>query len=401
MLHDVKSVLIVEDSKTQRTILEMMCTELGIDHVVGVENGQEALEYLEDDNSVDLMLCDLELPELNGIELINHISKTRKNFALVIMSGREQSLISSVELMAKSEGFYTLGGYRKPFSQTELEAVLGNFDRNRLIQVPSFQKREKPFITIESFKNALSANEFTLYFQPKVFCENDELEGVEALIRWKHPEYGMIAPDDFIPFAIENNLINELTLLVVKKSIDALTRWETYGLNTKISINLSAKSFTESSFSQQILNILSTGNIKPSQLTFEVTETEVIHDIGSALSLLTKLRLAGFGLSIDDYGTGQSSIKQLTQIPFTELKIDRSLIEDIHLKDHLKVIFESTLRMCSKMDIKVVAEGIEKIEEWDYLTQAGCDIAQGYLICPPVTEEVLQNWIKNGMRFFH
>ena len=140
---------------------------------------------------------------------------------------------------------------------------------------------------------------------------------------------------------------------------------------------------------------------KPSDLIFEVTETQVIGNIGEALAFLSRLRLHGFGLSIDDYGTGYSSVKQLSQIPFTELKMDRSLIEGVASKSHLQVIFESTLSMCNKLGIDLVAEGIEKHKDWEYLRSAGCHVAQGYYISPPMPSYEVVNWVHAGMPALH
>jgi EAL domain-containing protein (putative c-di-GMP-specific phosphodiesterase class I) len=385
MIHDVQSVLIVEDSKAQRTLLEMMCVDLNIPKILIAKNGRKALDLLETEQNIDLLLCDLELPEIDGIEMINLIAKKRKNFALVVMSGREQSLISAVELMAKSEGLYTLGAIKKPLSENVLRSVLEKFNRQSLTNISAPKQSITKQIQASDLLEALKQDQLSLYFQPKVQFKTDELVGVEALLRWRHPIHGMISPAEFIPLAIKYQLIDTLTLWVIDKAILTLKNWQNQQINLSISINLSAKSFENPAFASQILERLQQHKINPKNLIFEVTETEVINDIGAALCLLTKLRLAGFGLSIDDYGTGQSSVRQLTQIPFTELKMDRMLIDGIHGKDHLKVIFESTQRMCHKLDIQIVAEGIEKIEEWNYLTQADCDLAQGFLICPPVT----------------
>lgn len=348
---------------------------------------------------IDLVICDLELPKIDSIEMLYLIGKRRKNFALLVMSGREQSLISAVELMAKSEGFYTLGAHKKPVKESDLTAVLQRFNRDELNHIIQPKAYKQTQISPADIKAALLDNQFALHFQPKVSCKKQTLQGVEALIRWQHPLHGMVSPGEFIPMAVEYNLIDLITLWVIQEAVDTLADWHKKGLKTRISVNLSAKSFESPGFAQQVLNLLSERKIDPKRLVFEVTETELIRDIGAALVLLTKLRLNGFGLSIDDYGTGQSSIKQLTQIPFTELKVDRSLIDGIHAQDHLKVIFESTLRMSHKLNIEVVAEGIEKVADWQYLANSGCDLAQGFLICPPVSEEVLRKWVKSGHTF--
>ncbi|MGC9386546.1 MAG: EAL domain-containing response regulator [Hydrogenovibrio sp.] len=411
MNHDVQSVLIVEDSKTQRVLLETLCADLGIATVLSAKNGRQAIDKLMSVPQIDLVICDLELPKIDGIEMLYLIGKRRKNFALLVMSGREQSLISAVELMAKSEGFYTLGAHKKPVKESDLTAVLHRFNRDELSRITQRFNRDQLSHILQSkaykqtqispadIKAALLDNQFALHFQPKVSCKKQTLQGVEALIRWQHPLHGMVSPGEFIPMAVEYNLIDLITLWVIQKAISTLDDWHKKGLKTRISVNLSAKSFEGPGFAQQVLNLLSERKIDPKRLVFEVTETELIRDIGMALRLLTKLRLCGFGLSIDDYGTGQSSIKQLTQIPFTELKVDRSLIDGIHAQDHLKVIFESTLRMSHKLNIEVVAEGIEKVADWQYLANSGCDLAQGFLICPPVSEEVLRKWVKNGHKF--
>ncbi|MET1282643.1 EAL domain-containing response regulator [Vibrio navarrensis] len=394
------SALIVEDSAAQREYMERLCREVGIGEISTAENGHVALNVIDArEQHFDLLICDLEMPGLDGIELIHLIASRHRhrNSGLIIVSGREQSLISAVELMATTEGLWVLGGIQKPLTEAKLMRLIEHYIRStrRIGQAP--EKVHKELISLESLRCALLEHQFVLHYQPKMTMNSGELYGVEALVRMRKLNGELVFPNDFIPLCEEQGLIDELSYEIVQMAAYQRQQWREKGLDTVISINLSAVSFDNEEFCSQLMSFIHSLGEEAKRLIFEVTETGVINDIGKALSILARLRLSGCGLSIDDYGTGYSSIKQLSQIPFSELKIDRSLISGISNRSHLQVIFESTLSMCQKLGITVVAEGIEKKSDWKYLRQQGCHVGQGYYYSPPMPSNDLYRWWQAGM----
>lgn len=390
-------VLIVEDSPCQAEYLSELCRACGIRKLARAENGRVALDMIDKvDAGFDILICDLEMPDLDGIELIHLLAARNTNSALIIVSSREQSLISAVELMAVTEGIYVLGSIRKPVPQGALEALIKDY-RGKAVGQAKGSSRLNMALSMEELESGLLQHQFVLHYQPKICMDNGMLHGLEALVRFRHPERGLLYPGDFIELCEHKGLIDQLSFEVITMAIQQLLLWNQQGFAPRISVNLSGRSFSNSAFTQDVMKLLTQAAIAPSDLIFEVTETQVIGNIGEALAFLSRLRLHGFGLSIDDYGTGYSSVKQLSQIPFTELKMDRSLIDGVASKSHLQVIFESTLSMCNKLGIDLVAEGIEKSKDWDYLRGAGCHVAQGYYISPPMPSQEVVNWVHAGM----
>ncbi|MFB2654474.1 EAL domain-containing response regulator [Shewanella seohaensis] len=388
------SVLIVEDSKVQRQYLVDVCLDMGLGLVREAENGQSALEVLED-LQPDVLICDLEMPGTDGVELIDLLSKRKLNFGLVIVSSREASLIHAVELMAITEGLCVLGALQKPVRPEALAKVINRCDKLMQAHHQTVGHCINNPLTEADLHQALLEKRFLLHFQPKVALNNKCLVGVEALVRLEH-QGRLVFPVDFIHVCEKFRLIDELTLRIIEHVFQKQRAWMKLGLRIPVNINLSATSFDNQAFCARMIEMIKGGGIPAGLLVFEVTETGVVKNIANALKIMAKLRLLGCGLSIDDFGTGYSSVKQLSQLPFTELKVDRSLIDGISQKSHLQIIFESTLSMCSKLHIQVVAEGIETAADWHYLTRIGCHIGQGYLISPPMAEAQLLEWIGDG-----
>jgi len=394
------SVLIIEDSKAQRLFMVELCRQMGITEIAEADNGRSALAVMDSrPQPFDLLICDLEMPDIDGIELINLLSARHIRSGLIIASGRERALLSAVELMANTEGLYVLGALQKPVAEAELLELVRKYQQAGLKQKQASEQHERLLLGKDELQQALNERRFVLHYQPKIDFAGVRLIGAEALVRLQSADGQLIFPNDFIPLCERFGLIDELSYQVIELAIAQQQRWLAAGLSLTISINLSAYSFEQPEFSARVIALIKDCAVPPNSLIFEVTETGVIKDIGRALAILTRLRLFGCGLSIDDYGTGYSSVKQLSQIPFTELKVDRSLIHGISTKPHLQVIFESTLSMCQKLGIELVAEGVERPDDWFYLQQVGCNTAQGYLISPPLPELRFCQWVQNGMTF--
>ncbi|MFC3150039.1 EAL domain-containing protein [Litoribrevibacter euphylliae] len=394
---DTLSILIVEDSDAQRKHLAQQCQDMGCKFVAEAENGRVALELIENsDNHFDILVCDLEMPDIDGIELINLLGNRITELALIIVSAREKSLISSVELMASKQGIWVLGSVQKPLSYNKLKQLMKHYLTYKNEQGEVVRPARKPKLSVEEVKQALDLKLLELHYQPKINMKDHSLAGVECLVRIKKDDQ-VIFPDQFISVCEEHNLIDDLSYRVVAQAVLQKLKWNGLGLKTQWSINLSAVSFENETFCEALMEVIKSMQGAASQLIFEVTETAVIKDMGKALGVLNRLRLAGCGLSLDDYGTGYSSIQQLSQIPFTELKMDRSLIDGISSKPHLQVIFASSLAMCNQLGLKMVAEGIESKEDWEYLKRRGCHMGQGYYYAPPMPEKAFLEWHRHGM----
>ncbi|MCA0935813.1 EAL domain-containing response regulator [Vibrio alginolyticus] len=392
------TVLIVDDSASQREYMAQKCRDIGACQITTAEDGRRALELIaEHEKGFDILICDLEMPGLDGIELIQILGTQKSRSGLIIVSGHEKSLITAAKVMAQDEGLQVLGTMQKPIPEKRLKAIfrLHRMQKNKEISLAVKRKREK-LISVEEAQDAISNNRLVLHYQPKIDMQHLVLSGVEALVRLRSEDGTIIYPNRFISVMERNNLVDELSYEVIHQAIVQHSRWCAKGMNINISINISAVSFENEDFCQRVMTLIRKSGTSAQSLTFEVTETAVVKNLGRALAVLARLKLFGCKLSIDDYGTGYSSVKQLSNIPFDELKIDRSLIDGITRSRQLQIIFDSTLLMCNKLGLSVVAEGIEKKTDWDYLQRKGCHVCQGFFVSRPLSEPDFNQWYSNN-----
>jgi EAL domain-containing protein (putative c-di-GMP-specific phosphodiesterase class I) len=377
-------ILVIEDHSFQRKVVVHMLQSLGVREVAQASNGKQALEMLDTAQiaAPDIIFCDLEMPEMDGMEFLRHLSRRQPGMSVVIMSGMDNALITSVEKMALSYGLRLLGAVEKPSSLEQVEKLLKLHQvvrrrRARTVAAPvSF--------TLEEVLQALHQKQFEPYLQPKVSLKSGRVVGAEALARWVHPKHGVIAPHAFIPLLEQSGNMDEFTFLLLGKTATVCRQLHAKGHTISLSVNLSLSSLGDTKLADKITQMVRDAGVDPHHIILEVTESAAMTNVAEALENLARLRMRGFGLSIDDYGTGFSSMQQLTRVPFTELKIDKSFVADSANNHALRVIVESSIDMAHRLNVRSVAEGVEKQEEWDMLKEMSCDVAQGYLIAKPM-----------------
>jgi len=237
----------------------------------------------------------------------------------------------------------------------------------------------------EELRQAIQQQDFTLHYQPQVDIQSEKIIGAEALVRWQHPQKGLILPGEFIAVAEETGLIQPLGEWIFRTACRQLKIWLGQGLDDfKLSINLSAHRLEQSDFLVKIEEILLANNINPQQIELELTESGMLSDSDKAFSLLNHLKLRGFALAMDDFGTGYSSLSYLKRYPFDQVKIDQSFIKGIKKNNDDTVLVKTILSMADHLKLTVVAEGVETFEQLAYLRELGCDRAQGFYFSKPV-----------------
>ncbi len=246
---------------------------------------------------------------------------------------------------------------------------------------------------VAELRRAIAANELLLYYQPKAALESGEVRSVEALLRWAHPERGMVFPDSFIPIAQETSLIGPLTLYVIEEALRQGRAWRDDGLDLSISVNLSTRNLLDRDFPKQVAGLLSRWGMASSSLELEVTESSMLANPTRAKVVLQELSELGLRLSIDDFGTGYSSLSYLRQLPVDEIKIDRSFVMGMGDEADDAVIVRSTVDLGRNLGLDVVAEGVETLELWNRLRDLGCQTAQGYFLSRPMPAHELAGWL--------
>jgi diguanylate cyclase (GGDEF)-like protein len=238
-------------------------------------------------------------------------------------------------------------------------------------------------------RGALADGQFVLHYQPKVDLQSRRIAGVEALVRWLHPEHGLLAPDRFIPLIEQTSLIGPLTMYVLDHALRQAVAWRRRGIVLQMSINLSARNLLDPELPGRIAALLAEHAIPPEELVIELTESSAMADPDRAVRVLEALRRMGLGIAIDDFGTGNASIGYLAELPATELKIDRAFVTEILDHERDRAIVRSTIDLARNLGMTVVAEGIERAETMEYLTAAGCAMGQGFLFARPLPAEEL------------
>lgn len=391
-LAKIGSVLIVDDSRVQRDHAAAVCRELGISKIHEAGNGREALALLTAISPrPNLIIVDLEMPTMDGPEFLVKLQELGFDIPVIVASSREQALIDTVREMGGVLGLSMLAAVQKPLQP---ETLIKAWQSARSHESKRMTQRPELGIDAGALNDALERNEIFVHYQPKADIRTGIVRGVEALARWKHPTLGMIPPDQFIPLAEREQLIHRLTIDVMNQAMLQNASWRARGLHLPVAVNLSPLLLERSDLALEIASLQQCHGLTPDQIVIEITESSLVTRVGTALSVLVQLRLRGFGLSIDDYGTGFSSMQQLARIPFTELKIDRSFVRGAPERASLQVILRSAIEMANRLGLTTVAEGVETLQEWRLLQEFGCSLGQGWLIAKPMAGDDIIGWMK-------
>jgi EAL domain-containing protein (putative c-di-GMP-specific phosphodiesterase class I) len=396
----VASLLIVDDNIVQRMQVVALCRELGVEMIYEAGSGAEALELL----SLlvlppDVAIIDLEMPVMDGVELIEQLHERQLSIPLIVVSSREVVLINTVETMARNLGVPVVAGIRKPLQRESLAAAFEDWNREQA--EPGLVANSTPPVAIDprDLAHAIESGAIAVHYQPKVDMTKGVVCGVEALARWTHPTLGEIRPDRFVALAEREGLIHALTMSVLRQAFGVAARWTAADLRLSMAVNLSPRLLEEPTLVRELSALLDEHGLEARQIVLEITESSVVDCMGVALGVLARLRLKGFGLSIDDYGTGFSSMQLLARIPFSELKIDRAFVHGAHQRTNLRVILQSALDMSRQLGLVTVAEGIETLPDWQLVRDSGCGVGQGFLISPAMPAEMVPDWInRHGPR---
>ncbi len=259
---------------------------------------------------------------------------------------------------------------------------------------PSLDKHSPSRLTlIGQVRPAIDNEEFTLHYQPKARLSDGRVAGVEALIRWQHPDRGMVPPDEFIPLVERTVLLRPLTQYVLNEALRQWHTWARAGMQLEVAVNLSPRSLLDPQLPDLVGQLLERWEVPPRFLTLELTESFVMADSGRSLGVLAGLSEVGVLLSIDDFGTGYSSLSYLKRLPIGEIKIDRSFVMNMHENANDAMIVRATTDLGRNLGLRVVAEGVETREAWDQLAAWHCDIAQGYFLSRPIPAHEITRWM--------
>ncbi|HKK15928.1 MAG TPA: EAL domain-containing response regulator [Gammaproteobacteria bacterium] len=345
-------------------------------------DGQQFKTLLRSFNP-SIISLDLMMPELDGIEILRFLADEKSNAALLLVSGMDVRTLHTAERLAKSLNLNILGSMQKPIMLDDFDTIIEK------------GMKSGSQISAERLKAAIYDRELFLLYQPKLSLREDKitLEGVEALVRWQHPEKGVIPPFEFIPLAEETGLIAPLTEYVLDEALEQVNKWQTdHGLTLDVSVNLAPQLLGDTSIPDRMNRLLSQHTVKSQQLTIEITETGLMQDIPTNVANLMRFRVKGMNISIDDFGTGYSSLVQIFRMPFNELKIDKSFVMELDDNNEARTIVHAIIDLAHNLGLSVCAEGIETESSLRYLQEQGCDLGQGFFMSRPIPAEEIPAW---------
>jgi EAL domain-containing protein (putative c-di-GMP-specific phosphodiesterase class I)/CheY-like chemotaxis protein len=406
-------LLVLDDDlmvgKTIGFIAEAICFEVRVE-----TEGDRFLAAIDEWQPSHIVL-DLVMPGLDGVQVIERLAALGCQARLIIVSGLDGRVLEAASRNARELGLTIAGVLRKPFLADCLRQLLrepgaiatpeacaeAKSEAGRCVPLHAPDGGDDADL-IEDLSDAIAEGDLAVAYQPKVTCDGAHLAGFEVLVRWQHPLRGDVVPAQFVPLAERVGLVDALTMCVLDQALPwfARTCASVQGRDDvlvpeglHLSVNLSARTLADSGFVDQVAQRCARHGVPPERLMFELTETAAMEDPVGSLALLTRLRMKGFPLSIDDFGTGFSSMLQLVRLPFSEIKVDRSFVASVPSSKESQAVVRSIIDLGHSLGLTVAAEGVEDTATMDFLLEAGCDLAQGYLVARPLGPALVQPWL--------
>jgi EAL domain-containing protein (putative c-di-GMP-specific phosphodiesterase class I)/CheY-like chemotaxis protein len=380
----------VDDDEQMLELQMRMLHSMGYSQTISAGSAKDALLQLEyDPHSAQVIVCDLNMPEMDGIEFLQALNASPFRGSVILLSGESKRIMHSVQKLLGGRQLTILGVLTKPPGRREIRALL---DCWRTQTEPTASSHSLA-VSADDLRAANRDQQWVLHFQPQVSLTTGALVGMEALVRWNHPDQGLVYPGEFIAKAEDCGVIDDLTNWVVNAAMKQRAMWAAQGLMVRMAVNISMESLHAPNFWRRFTALVRDAGVAPQDVTVEVTESRIMPSSRVALENLIRLQLQRFTLSIDDFGTGHSSLAQLRDVPFAELKIDQGFVSGAHGNQIVRPILEGSLGIAKRMGMISVAEGVETSAEWELLRQLDCDLAQGYLIGRPMSVEAVWDWL--------
>ncbi|MBJ9965617.1 MULTISPECIES: EAL domain-containing response regulator [Pseudomonadota] len=374
------AILIVEDQAFQRGfIANLFSAHAGL-RVDACDSAQSAIAMCNC-QSYDLVVTDLLMPDHDGIQLIQELAARSNPPRLALVSATSRRMMSAARLMAESLGLTVLGLLPKPVAASDVDALLDALALSGDVQKGTEPTRVVPIeATREELQRALAEGRITAWFQPKKSLTSGAVVAAEALVRWEHPQRGILLPGTFLSAVHAHGLDEALLVQVLKASVQAQKRWRKLGFHIPVSINLPPHLLEHADLPDRLLALTQQWGGTPSDLCFELMESSTTHHVSDYYAGACRLRMKGFGLAQDDFGQGLSSVHNLVNTPFTEVKIDRALVHGCAASAALQLTLSTVITLANRLGLTIVAEGVEAEADLAALRRLGCDVVQGFFI---------------------
>lgn len=376
-------ILVVDDDPGVARVLTRVAQNLGFEATAVIEPSQVVASVKR--LRPEMILLDLSMPGLDGVEVLRALAAAGSRAQVCLISGAGRDVIDAARALGDELGLRMAKSLHKPLGHDQIERALRAIEQGAVAPGPS-----RPEPSVDDLDEALRTQSIVPHYQPKVDLVSGHMTGVEVLARWTSAELGVVPPGIFIPMAEASGAIGRLTHCIASRAFEELAGFGGGASGLGIAVNLSPLLLHDLEYPDRLLELAVETGVDPGRVTMEVTESEAMKDPTRYMDILVRFRLKGFHLSVDDFGTGFSSLVHLYKLPFEEIKIDRAFVSDLRQSQEACVIVKAMIALGKGLGLSVVAEGIEDRETAEMLEHFGCEAGQGYYFGAPEGIEELR-----------
>ena len=378
------TALLIDDDPLAHVVGEEVLRALGVEKVVSAADGDTGLSVLsQGPGTFDLLLCDLNMPDLDGVGVIRELGRLGFDGGLVIVSGEDTDVIRTVRAMADLVGVRVLGAIKKPLTVDELGGIL------KREVAPS---QNKNLITRRSLKLAFDERRIVPFYQPKIDLRTGECAGLEVLARHAGTDGTISKPSRVLEAAAREDLMVELTMVIFEQVLSHARIWQDKSFIPPLALNFNPLILSELDLPDWVISRIKRARLDPRDFTIEITEDKLMTYEANVLEVLSRFRLGGLRLSLDDFGTGATSIEQMRLFPFNELKIDQSFVQGATNDGFARTTVETSARLARMLGLSVVAEGVETLAQLRFVKAVGARQVQGFLFAKPMPANAVLDW---------
>jgi EAL domain-containing protein (putative c-di-GMP-specific phosphodiesterase class I)/AmiR/NasT family two-component response regulator len=375
----LQRLLVIDDDPDMCALVAHAATSAGLEATASTDFEQFKAGLTAD---TDLVVIDLMMPKVDGIEVIRYLSDRGHRAEVVLISGFDKKVLNVASQLASTLGLDVRASLQKPLSHGQLRDVFARRGDGRR-QARAAAADSTDGRDLESLRQALARDELVVHYQPQFRVKDRALAGFEALVRWQHPALGLLPAAAFVQAFEASGLIEDLTFAVLRKVLAERGKRRGEAARVPVSVNMSALLLRDLALPEKLQTVIAQHGGQPQDIQLEITESGLLRELHTALDILARIRLKQIQLSIDDFGTGYAMMHQLRRVPARELKLDMAFVQSMLTDESADIILKKTLELAHDLDMSVVAEGVETAEQLARLAQHGCDVAQGYLLGRP------------------
>ena len=381
--------LVVEDHDFQRDALIQMLRSLGASTVYGANDGNAALQIVHDsDRPIHIVISDLMMPGMDGVEFLRHLGESGERVSLVLTSALDKELLLSIRAMADAYKLNILGAISKPVTAAKLAPIIELYRRGE----HDLENSNARF-SLDELARSWANDEFEPWFEPVIDLRSGIVRGMTAVPRWKHPEDGLLDAASFMPSVRARGLNDDMVWLMLKKCAAACRSWHGLGHRLTVTVNAGFTSLTDVNLASRIERIVQAEGLEPRFMVLGVPEAGLNTDQGRVLESLARIRIAGFGLAIDDFGSGLMASEQLSRVAFTQLRIKPAFVAEADADEAARAGLAVALDLAGLLHLETVAGNIGSKHEWNLLYEWGCDLGQGPFISAPLASDKIPGWL--------